>query len=67
MNYKQGPGTSEPVFVNVYGAQELIKPGWESIPRLLNRFTNTGSRKVRTTGSLDNWKKNLLEKSEHLR
>jgi hypothetical protein len=34
------------------GAQVLIQPGWESIPGLPNRFTNTGSRKVRT-GSLD--------------
>jgi hypothetical protein len=34
---------AEPVFVNVYRAQESIPPGWESIPRLLKRFTNTGS------------------------
>jgi hypothetical protein len=32
-----------PVFVNVYGAQELIPPGWELIPGLHKRFTNTGS------------------------
>jgi hypothetical protein len=30
-----------PVFVNVYGAQE--PPGWESIPGLLKRSTNTGT------------------------
>jgi hypothetical protein len=35
--------TAEPVVVNVYGAQESIPPGWESIPGLLKRFTNTGS------------------------
>ncbi len=29
--------------VDVYGAQESIPPGWESIPGLLKRFTNTGS------------------------
>jgi hypothetical protein len=34
---------AEPVFVNVYGAPESIPPGWESIPGLLKRFTNTGS------------------------
>ncbi len=28
----------EPVFVNVYGAQESILPGWEAIPGLLKRF-----------------------------
>ena len=33
----------ESVFVNVYGAQKSILPGWESIPRLLKRFANTGS------------------------
>ncbi len=33
----------EPVFVNVYGAQEWIPPGWESIPAVLKRFTNTSS------------------------
>jgi hypothetical protein len=43
---------------------QFSPPGWESIPGLLKRFTNTGSRKARTIGSLDNWKKNLLEKSE---
>jgi hypothetical protein len=26
--------------------QELISPGWESIPRLLRRFTNTGSGNI---------------------
>jgi hypothetical protein len=31
-----------PVFVNVYGAQS-IPPGWESIPGLLKRLTNTDS------------------------
>ncbi len=58
-------GRTEPVFVNVYGAQEAIlrtdsatqpvrpvrqiglsntgPPGWESIPGLLKRSTNTGS------------------------
>jgi hypothetical protein len=34
---------SEPVFVNVYGAQESIPPGCESIPGLLRRFTKTVS------------------------
>jgi hypothetical protein len=34
----------ENVFVNVHGAQESIPPlGWEWIPGLLKRFTNTGS------------------------
>ncbi len=32
---------AEPVFVKVLGAQESILPGWELIPGLLNRFTNT--------------------------
>ncbi len=36
---------SEPVLVNVYGAQESIPPGWESIPGFLKKFTNTGSDK----------------------
>ncbi len=40
--------STEPLFVNVYGAQESIleesiSPGWESIPGLIKRFTNTGS------------------------
>ncbi len=35
--------TIEPELVNVSGAQESIPPGWESIPRLLKRFTNSGS------------------------
>ncbi len=30
-------------FGNVQGAEETIPPGWESIPRLFNRFANTGS------------------------
>ncbi len=34
---------AEPVFVNIYGAQESIPPGWESIPGLLKRFSNSGS------------------------
>ncbi len=39
---------SQARFVNVYGAQETIlmksiPPGWESIPGLLKRFTNSGS------------------------
>jgi hypothetical protein len=35
---------TEPVFVNVYGAHPYGTgpPGWESIPGLLKRFTNTG-------------------------
>ncbi len=33
----------EPVFVNAHAAQESIPPGWESIPGLLEKFTNTGS------------------------
>jgi hypothetical protein len=33
----------QPVFVNAYAAQETIPPGWESIPELLEKFTNTGS------------------------
>jgi hypothetical protein len=33
----------EPVFVNVYGAQESIPPSWDSIPGFLKRLTNTGS------------------------
>jgi hypothetical protein len=35
-------GRPEAVFVNVYRAQESIAPGWESIPGLLKRPTNTG-------------------------
>ncbi len=35
--------TKVPVFVNVYGNQESIPPGWESIPGLLKRFTNAAS------------------------
>jgi hypothetical protein len=31
------------IICNVYGAQESIPPGWDSIPGLLKRFTNTGS------------------------
>ncbi len=65
--FKMKATQAEPVFVNVYGAQESIprnrfrqplKPagpvrqiglsyrptGWESISRLLKRFTNTSSR-----------------------
>jgi len=34
---------TEPVFVNVYGAQESIPPAWVSIPGLLKRSKNTGS------------------------
>ncbi len=34
---------TEPVFVNVQGAQESIPPGWASISGLLKRFTNSGS------------------------
>ncbi len=34
---------TEPVVVNVSGVQDSIPPGWESIPVLFNRFTNTGS------------------------
>jgi hypothetical protein len=34
--------SSEPVFVNVYGAQESILPGRESIPGLVKKSTNTG-------------------------
>jgi hypothetical protein len=34
---------TEPVFVNVYGAQESIPPILESIPGLLERLTKTGS------------------------
>jgi hypothetical protein len=57
--------TSEPVFVNVYGAQESIQPARLGIiPGLLKRFTNMGSGKARMTRSLDNWKKNSLEKLE---
>jgi hypothetical protein len=33
----------EPVFVNNYGAQESISPGWESISGLLEGSTNTTS------------------------
>jgi hypothetical protein len=33
----------EPVFGNVYGPQKSIPPGWESIPGLPKRSTNTGS------------------------
>jgi hypothetical protein len=40
------PRLSERVFVNVYGAQESIPPGWDSIPGLLKRFTNTGSASI---------------------
>jgi hypothetical protein len=36
---------AEPIFVNVSGAQESIPPGWESIPGLLKRLTNSGLRK----------------------
>jgi len=39
----------ESVFVNVYGAQESILPGWETIPGLLKRFTHMGSRVVEET------------------
>jgi hypothetical protein len=31
------------LFVNISEAQKSIPPGWESIPGLLKRFTNTGS------------------------
>ncbi len=41
--WRKGSLRSEPVFVNVYVAQESISPGWESIPGLLKRSTNTGS------------------------
>jgi hypothetical protein len=34
---------AEPIFVNVYGDQESIPTGWESVPGLLKKFTNTGS------------------------
>jgi hypothetical protein len=37
---------AEPVFANIYGAQESIQPGWESIPGLLKRSTNTGSGRM---------------------
>jgi hypothetical protein len=45
---EHGLFTSEPVFVNILGAQEsipkeLIPPGWESIPGLLKRFKYSGS------------------------
>ncbi len=33
----------ESELVNVSGVQESIPPGWESIPGLLKRFTNSGS------------------------
>jgi hypothetical protein len=33
---------TDPVFINVYEAQESITPGLESIPGLLKRFTKTG-------------------------
>ncbi len=33
---------TEPLFVNAYGAQQSIPPGWESIPGLLKSSTNTG-------------------------
>ncbi len=33
----------EPVYVYAYGAQESISPGWELIPGLLKRSTNTVS------------------------
>ncbi len=42
------PVNAEPVFVNVYGAQESIPPGWESIPGPLKRFPNTGSDSLNT-------------------
>ncbi len=47
-NSEHGPVVQrdEPVFVNVYGAQESILPGWESIPGFLKRFANTGSECV---------------------
>jgi hypothetical protein len=31
-----------PVFLNFEEAKESILPGWESIPGLLKRFTNSG-------------------------
>jgi hypothetical protein len=33
----------KPVFVSIYGAQESIPPGWESIPGLLKKPANKGS------------------------
>ncbi len=58
-NIKHGCVGPEPVFVNVYGAQESITPayvtwrtgtvvvpaplGWESTPELLKTLTKTGS------------------------
>jgi hypothetical protein len=38
---------AEPVFV-----EESILPGWESIPGLLERFTNTGSGSPRSIRSV---------------
>jgi hypothetical protein len=40
---KMNSEDQSPYFVNAYRAQESIAPGWESIPGLLKRSTNTGS------------------------
>jgi hypothetical protein len=42
LKVKNGART-EPVLVNVSGVQYSIPSGWESVPGLFNRFTNTGS------------------------
>ncbi len=63
----------EPVFVNVYGAQESvprnpIRAGWESIPGLLKRSTNSGSEgREREGGGVYPCSTNLwyLERFEH--
>jgi hypothetical protein len=39
---------TEPVFVNVYGAQESITPGWESIPELLKRVIQVRAQSAPT-------------------
>ncbi len=61
---------SEPVFVNVYGAQESIPPAyvawragpicWESIPGLLKRLTNTGAKTKFSPKILENQDQNKL-------
>ncbi len=41
---------AEPVFANIYGAQESIQPGWELIHKFLKTSTNTGCIQRETRG-----------------
>jgi hypothetical protein len=66
LKVKNGART-EPVFVNVSGVQDSIPPGWESIPGLFKRFTNTGSSLFQHVLLLVNGMRSNSERSDFKR